>query len=361
MVPDQLTYEYVRSSDCVGGGYYVRVDEKNDEEIPVLWSDVTDENSIYVLKTIETDENDKKYYQYWDFGDGWTHFDEFLYNAAMPVFDRVDGGRVATITGNIGRIDSLNRLATETLERTLSLYIPRNMQEMDLIGVSGERFVTGDATPVMFSSIDILDELYWVVRTFSNRHRTFQKHLDEKVDAHRVQSGDAMRAYQALAIAYPYFEGLLVEFIDRVDLRVEPYEGEAPLRFREHQSKMVQGNPKTTLNTLEDSRDVITEYERDFLVDTFYDEGNELGINRNILAHSIFEATRGFQTIQWEEIGRRLLVSIAFLDEKVACSYSETFDAADIEVFERWLNERLEAGFDSVVNERTTGNTDRGQ
>lgn len=358
MIPDQLSYKHVQSSDCVGSGYYVRVNNETSEKIPVLWSDVTDEDSIYILKTIETDEHNNKYYQYWDFGSGWPHFDELMYTALLPVCNRLEGGRVATITGNIGRIKSLNRLATETFERTVSLYIPRNMQEMDLVGFSGERFVTGDADPVMFSSIDILDELYWVVRTFSDRHRTFQERLDENVDDHQIQSGDALRAYQSLAIAYPYFEGLLVEFIDRVDLREQPYEGDSPLRFRSHKSKMVQGNVKTTLDTLEGSRDVITEYEREFLVDTFYDEGGELGMDRNTLAHSIFEATRGFQTIQWQELARRLLVSIAFLDEKVACSYNNTVATADISVFERWLEERLEAGFDSVLNARTTGDTD---
>lgn len=352
MIPDKFSYNHVHSTECIGNGYYVRENTETGSETPVPWSDVTDEDSIYVVKTVETDENDNKYHQYWDFDAGWEHFDEFLYNAAMVLFKQFDTERVVTISVNLGRIKSLNRLSTETFERTMSIYVPSDLRDLELPGISGEQFVTSDATPVMFSSIDILDELYWVLRTFSDRHRTFQAHLDGAVDTHRVQSGDAMRAYQSLAMGYPYFEGLLVEFIDRVDLREQPFEGDEPLQFRNHESYMAQGNVKTTLNTLDESRDAITKYEREFLVETFYDEKEELGIDRNVLAHSLFEATRGFQAIQWEEVARRLLVSIAFLDEKVACSYNKTIDAATIRLFEQWVKERRQAGFDSVVNER---------
>ena len=60
MIPGQFSYEYVHSSDCVGDGYYTRVNSETGEENPVLWSDVTDEDSVYVLKIIETDEDGNK-------------------------------------------------------------------------------------------------------------------------------------------------------------------------------------------------------------------------------------------------------------------------------------------------------------
>lgn len=133
-------------------------------------------------------------------------------------------------------------------------------------------------------------------------------------------------------MAYPLFEGLIYQLADRVKLKSQPFEGEGDIRFRHLSSP--EDNVKNLIeSTLHDSQGILTEYEQDFLVDTFYDESIDLGLERNQLAHNIFDATRGFQRIDWHELARRLIVSIAFLNEKVVCTYSPV-DATNLQVFE---------------------------
>lgn len=152
-----------------------------------------------------------------------------------------------------------------------------------------------------------------------------------------------------MALAYPFFEGLIGQLIDREDLKAESYGGTSGIQFRYLESNMPQTSTKTIIQTLEESRGALDEYEREFLVETFYDESLGLGVGRNDLAHNLFDATRGFQEINWRELARRLIVSIAFLDEKVVCTYSD-IDAADLDFFEKWLTQREEMGFDNLQN-----------
>lgn len=249
----------------------------------------------------------------------------------------------------MGRLKSADSLSTETYEHSISLRVPPDLLELEVPGVSGEASLTGDAEPIMFNSIEILNELYWVMREFSGRHADFQKFLDGETDEYHLDSDDSLRAYRAVALAYPFFEGLVGQLIDREDLRAESYEGTSGIRFRYLESKMPQTSTKTIIQTLEENRSVINDYEREFLVETFYDESIGLGVARNDLAHNLFDATRGFQEINWRELSRRLIVSIAFLDEKVVCAYSD-IDAADLDFFERWLTNRYERGFDKLQN-----------
>jgi hypothetical protein len=98
-------------------------------------------------------------------------------------------------------------------------------------------------------------------------------------------------------------------------------------------SNTPQTNTKSLINQFETAHGLITDYEREFLVETFYNESGDLGIARNDLAHNIFDATRGFQQINWREIARQLIVSIAFLDEKVVCVYNSVAGASSIQTF----------------------------
>jgi hypothetical protein len=149
-------------------------------------------------------------------------------------------------------------------------------------------------------------------------------------------------------LAYPFFEGLVYQLADRVKLKNQPREGSGSIQFRHLKSKTPKDNPKNLLlNTLHESHGTLTEYERDFLVDTYYNESIDIGIARNELAHNIYDATRGFQGIDWRELVRRLIVSIAFLDEKVVCTYCP-IDATNLQVFEEWLRQREQAGLENL-------------
>lgn len=349
MIPERFTYESVDSDECLGEKYIIRKDRQKGTEKRVAYSHLTDPSSIYVLKTVDKDDRDNKYNRYWDFGDGWDHLDDFLYNGAVHIFRGFDEARYFEVMINIGRVKRASRLSTETYEQSISLLVPPNLQELDVPGIAGEASTTGDADPVMFNSIKILNELYWVMKEFSSRHTKFQSFLDGEVNEYSLDSNDSLRAYRAVALAYPFFEGLVTELVDRVDLKSEPYEGTSGIQFKYLESNMPQAATKTIIQTLEESRGTINEYERDFLVETFYDESVGLGVSRNDLAHNLFDATRGFQKIDWYELARRLIVSIAFLDEKVVCTYSD-LDSADLTVFEKWLTQRENMGFDDLQN-----------
>lgn len=349
MIPERFIYESVDLDGCVGGDYIIRKDTQKDTEERVAFSHLTDSSSIYVLKTVDEDDNGKKYNRYWDFGNEWDHLDDFLYNGAAPIFRGFDESRYFEVIVNVGRVKSADSLSTETFEHSISLLIPQDLRELDVPGISGEGSVTGEADPVMFNSIEILNELYWVMREFSRQHATFQDFLDGNTDEHSMDSDDSLRAYRAVALAYPFFEGLVGQLIDREDLKAEPYQGTSEIQFRYLESKMPQTSTKTIIQTLEESRGAIDEYEREFLVETFYDESIDLGVARNDLAHNLFDATRGFQEIDWRELARRLIVSIAFLDEKVVCTYSD-IDAANLDFFEKWLTQREERGYNDLQN-----------
>jgi hypothetical protein len=347
VIPDRFSYEHVPSENCVVGDYVRRIDTKTGETERVALSHVTDEASIYILKMVDTDENDKKYNRYWEFEPGWDHFDDFLYNGAAHIFRGFDEARIFTITVNPGRVKSMNPLSTETYEHSISLHVPADHRQLDLPGMSGEASMTGDEEPVMFNAIDILNELYWVMREFSQRHAEFQEFLDGNTVSHGVESGDALRAYRALAMAYPFFEGLVYQLTDRTLLKDEPFKGGSGLRFKQLDHKTPQAGTKTLINQFETAHGVTDRYEREFLVETFYNETVDLGIARNDLAHNIFEATRGFQQINWYELSRRLIVSIAFLDEQVACCYSSV-DSAHLRYFEWWLQDRIREGIENL-------------
>jgi len=138
------------------------------------------------------------------------------------------------------------------------------------------------------------------------------------------------------------------QLADRVKLNNQPFQGDGSIQFRHLASKTPKDNTKNLiLNTLHKSHGTLTEYERDFLVDIYYNESTDLGIARNELAHNIYDATRGFQSIDWRELAQRLIVSIAFLNEKVVCIYSPV-DTAKIQMFEEWLSQREKAGFENL-------------
>lgn len=350
MIPERFTYQTVKADDCVSDYYVTRTDKQKDTEERVAYSGITDTDSIYVLKTVHDDEGTN---EYWDFGTGWKHFDDFLYNAAFHIFKGFDEDRYFEIIVNLGRIknyEDLSVIATETYEQSISLLVPDNHRSLDVPGLAGEKSITHDRPPVMFNPNDVLEELYWVMREFSATHADFQQYLDGEITDHGVERSDSYRAYQAVALAYPFFEGLVYQLVDRVNLKDQPIEGTGNIQFRHLESKTPKDNPKNLiLNTLYESHGILTAYERDFLIDTFYDESIDVGMARNDLAHNIYDATRGFQSIDWRELARRLIVSIAFLDEKVVCVYS-SIDTTNIQVFEEWLRQREEAGFESLQN-----------
>lgn len=347
MTPERFSYEFVSSEECVGGDYVVRVDSRRDTKQRVPYSHQTDINSVYILKTLERDKDGNKFNRYWDFGNGWEHIDDFLYNGAINIFKRLDGPRYFEIIVNVGRVHDPNPISIETFERSMSLFVPENFQSLDVPGISSEESVTGNAKPVMFNTIEILNELYWVMRHFSESHLEFRGYIDGEEDSHSLEPIDSKRAYMALALSYPLFEGLLVQLIDRVDLLNEEYQGKSGTRFKYHESNMTRLNPKQNIKTLEESRGVIGSYEQKFLIESFYNESGSLGISRNDLSHNIFEATRGFQNINWYEIARRFIISIAFLDQKVVCAYSQ-LDAADLKVLEKWLSQREKLGYNDL-------------
>lgn len=348
MIPEQFTYNQIASDDCVGGYYVTRTDTRNDTQERVAYSGITDTDSTYVLKTVNEEEDTN---EYWDFDTGWDHLDDFLYNAAFHIFRGFNEDRFFEIIVNLGRIkdyDDLTIIATETYEQSISLLVPADYRELDTAGLAGEESVTGDTPPVMFNPNDVLEELYWVMREFSADHADFQQSLDDDTAGHDLERSDSFRAYQALSLAYPFFEGLVYQLTDRVRLNDQPFEGAGDVRFRHLESTTPRDNPKNLLlNTLHDSFGVLTEYEQEFLVDTYYNESADIGIARNDLAHNIYDATRGFQSINWRELARRLIVSIAFLNEKVVCTYS-SIDATNLQVFEQWLAQREQAGFENL-------------
>lgn len=350
VTPENFTYQRVPDEDCVGDYYTIRTDTRNGTQQRVAYSGITDTDSTYVLKTVHKEEDTN---EYWDFGDDWDHLDDFLYNAAFHIFRGFDEDRFFAVIINLGRIqdfDDLTIIATETYEQGVSLLVPADHRELDTAGLAGEASVTGDEPPVMFNPNDVLEELYWVMREFSVDHADFQRSLDDDAAGHDLRRQDSFRAYQALALAYPFFEGLVYQLTDRVRLRDQPVEGTGDVQFRHLESTTPGDNPKNLLmNTLHDSYGVISEYERDFLIDTYYNESTDLGIARNDLAHNIYDATRSFQSIDWRELARRLIVSIAFLNEKVVCTYS-SIDATHLQVFETWLYEREQGGFDNLQN-----------
>lgn len=346
VVPEHFSYKRVPDKDCVGNYYVNRTDTRDQTQERVAYSGITDTNSIYVLKTVHEEENVT---EYWDFGDGWDHMDDFLYNAAFTIFRGFDNNRFFEIIVNLGRIkdyDNLSIIATETYEQAISLHIPADLRDFDAPGLAGEESVTGDAPPVMFNPNDVLEDLYWVMREFSPDHDDFQQYLDGETAGHELEARDSYRAYQAVALAYPFFEGLVYQLADRVKLKSQPIEGEGDIQFRHLTSP--KDNVKNLLQgTLHQSHGVLSEYEQDFLVDTFSDESTDLGLERNQLAHNIFNATRGFQSIDWNELTRRLIVSIAFLNEKVVCTFSP-LDATNLQVFEEWLRQREQAGLENL-------------
>ena len=266
----------------------------------------------------------------------------------MKIFERIDSDKLYKITVNYGRIHKIDRLSTKLLERSISVLIPSNLTEFDLPGLSGEDSITEEEGPVMFSNIDILDELYWVMTDFSKDHSSFQEMIDGEETNHTVDSDSSLRAYQSIAVSYPYFEGLLTDLIDRIDLKKQDYQGKKDLQFKYYESPMMDCPTKTIINTLEESRNKISKSEKEFLIESFYDESGELGISRNIFSHDILEATRGFQKINWRELSRHLLISIAYLEEKVVCAAHDIYDAADISVFKQWVQEREDAGYSTV-------------
>lgn len=347
MTPENFSYRRVPDEDCVGDYYIVRTDTRNDTEERVAYSGITDTDSTYVLKTINEEEDTK---EYWDFGTGWDHLDDLLYNAAFHIFRAFDNDQYFEIIVNLGRIKNITQISTETYEQSISLFVPEDHSELDVPGLAGEESITGDAEPVMFNAIDVLEELYWVVREFSEVHSNFQDFLDEKSESHSLQSDESFRTYQALALAYPFFEGLVGQLVDRVELKEQPFGGNSGIQFRYLKSNTPRDNTKNLIIILHESHGVLTEYEREFLIDTFYNESIDVGIARNDLAHNIFDATRGFQNVDWRELARRMIVSIAFLDEKVVCSYSNWTDASDLRKFERWLAEREREGFVNLQN-----------
>jgi len=350
VIPENFTYSPVPSEDCVGSYYVLRTDTRNKTEERVAYSDITDTDSTYVIKTVSEEDRTN---EYWDFGSGWDHFDDFLYNAAFHIFNRFDDERFFEIIVNMGRISDFNDLtviSTKTHEKSISLLVPKDTQRLDVPGLSGEDSTTNDTSPVMFSSIDILNELYWVMREFSTDHNNFRQYLNGDTFNYDLEQSDSFRAYRAIALAYPFFEGLVTQLTDRVKLKNQPFEGEDQIQFRHIKTHTPKDNIKNLIkNVLFDSYSIINEYERDFLVETFYNESIDIGIARNDLAHNIFDATRGFQNIDWRELTRRLIVSIAFLDEKVVCTYCP-LEATNIQVFEEWLRQREQAGFKTVQN-----------
>jgi len=350
MSPEHFTYSRVLSEDCVSDYYVLRTNTRNETEERVAYSGITDTDSTYVLKTVYDDE---KTNEYWDFGSGWDHFDDFLYNAAFPILKRFDDDRYFEITVNMGRIKNFNDItviSTETYEQTISLLVPSDFRVLDAPGLVGEESVNSDSSPVMFSSMDILNELYWIMREFSADHEEFRQSIDSNRLDHDLKRSDSLRAYRAVALAYPYFEGLIGQLTDRVKLKNQQFKGEDNIQFRHIKTKTPKDNIKNLIkNVLHQSHNVINEYERDFLTETFYNESGDLGIARNDLAHNIFDATRGFQSINWRELSRRLIVSIVFLDEKVVCTYSP-IDATNLQVFEEWLRQREQAGFKNLQN-----------
>lgn len=350
MIPNQFEYKQIPSKDSLGGYYVLRTNTKTGTTERVALSHATDTDSIYILKTIDTDQKGKKYNRYWEFEPGWEHLDDFYYNGAADIFRGFNEPRFFEIIVSPGRVKSWNPLSTETYEHSLSLHVPANHREFDLPGVAGEESVTGEGEPVMFHPIDILNELYWMMTDFSERHSQFQDVLDGKTQQHGIQQGDPLRAYQAVSLAYPFFEGLVYQLTDRVLLKNESFKGSSELRFKQLNHNTPQTKPKPLINQLKTSHGVANSYERDFLIETFYDETIGLGIARNDLAHDLFYATRGFQQISWCELARRLIVSIAFLNEKVACIYAPV-NSAHIRYFEWWLQEQVKAG---VVNLHST-------
>jgi len=348
MTPERFSYETIPSEDCLGDYYVRRTDTHTGNTEQVALSHVTDEDSIYILKTVDQNDKGRDYYRYWEFETGWDHFDDFLYNGAAYILRGLDKPRFITVTVNLGRIKSMNRLSTETHEHSLAIHVPTSLHDLDLPGMTGEASTTGFEDPVMFNALDILEELYWVMRIFSERHNEFQEVLDGNAKHHSMESEDALRAYRALATAYPLFEGLVGQLTDRVCLNDLPFQGKGKLRFKQMDSNTPQTNTKSLINQFETAHGVITDYEREFLMDTFYNESGDLGIGRNNFAHNIFDATRGFQQINWRELARRLIVSIAFLDEKVVCVYNSVADASPIQTFEQWLQERERAGLENL-------------
>jgi len=345
MIPEHFSYQQVRDEDCVGG-YYVTRTGTTDR---VAYSGITDTDSTYLLKTFHKEDEVN---EYWDFGDEWGHIDDFLYNAALHIFRKFDNDRHFEIIVNPGRIkdySDLTPIATETYEQGISLLVPADHRSLNVPGLSGEKSTTSNAPPVMFNPNDILEELYWVMREFSADHTQFRQFLDGETGSHDLEQSDSFRAYQALSLAYPFFEGLAYQLADRVKLKNQPFEGKSSIQFRRLESKTPKDNLKNVLNTLYESYGTLTEYERDFLVDTYYNESTDLGIGRNELAHNIYDATRGFQSIDWRGLTRRLIVSIAFLNEKVVSTYSPV-DANNLQVFEEWLRQREQGGFDSLQN-----------
>jgi hypothetical protein len=347
MIPERFAYESVHADDCVGDNYIVRTDTQTGTTERVAYSSLTDESSTYVLKTVDEDEDGRTYNQYWDFGDNWDHLDDFLYNGAFHIFQTFDENQYFEITVNLGRVKDTTRISTEVYEQSISMLVPADLEDLDLPGLSGEESINSDSGPVMFNAIDVLDELYWIMREFSEDHADFQDYLDGETDEHELESDAAIRAYRSLALAYPFFEGLVGQLTDRVKLKEQPFEGDGAIQFRHFKSHTPETPTKSLINALEEGLGVIDEYEREFLVETFYNESIDVGVARNDLAHNIFDATRGFQDIAWRELARRLIVSIAFLDEKVACCYSWV-DAADLQTFEQWLAQRERAGFPSL-------------
>jgi len=350
VIPDRFTYQRVSDDDCVGGFYVTRTDTQTGTKERVAYSRFTDTDSTYVLKTVNDEEDTN---EYWDFADGWSHIDDFLYNAAFHIFRGFDEDRFFEVIVNPGRIknyDDITIIATETYEQSISILVPADHRQKDTPGFAGEESATSDTVPVMFNPNDVLEELYWVMREFSADHANFRRSLDDDAAGHDLRGSDSFRAYQALGLAYPFFEGLVYQFTDRVRLSDQPFKGTGDVQFRHLESTTPGDNPKNLIqNTLHDSFGVISEYEQEFLVDTFYDESIDVGIARNELAHNIFDATRGFQSINWRELARRLIVSIAFLDEKVVCTYNPV-DATDLEVFEEWLRQREQAGLENLQN-----------
>lgn len=350
MIPQDFTYNRVPDEDCVGGYYVTRTNTSTGTTNRVAYSGITDTDSTYVLKTVN---NEHETNEYWDFDSGWDHIDDFLYNAAFPIFKRVDKDRFFEIIVNLGRIKDLSDItiiATETYEQSISIPVPADYRELDTPGLAGEESLTSDTPPVMFNPNDVLEELYWVMREFSADHADFRRSLDDGAVGHNLRGSDSLRAYQTLALAYPFFEGLVYQLTDRVRLKDQPFEGAGNIQFRHLESTTPRDNLKNLImNTLCDSFGILSEYEQEFLVDTYYNESTNLGIARNELAHNLYDATRGFQSIAWRELARRLIVSIAFLDEKVVCTYSPV-DATNLQIFEEWLQQREQGGFESLQN-----------
>lgn len=350
VIPENVTYSRVPDKDCVGGYYVTRTNTSTETTKRVAYSGITDTDSTYVLKTVNDEDATN---EYWDLGSGWDHIDDFLYNAAFHIFRRINKDRFFKIIVNLGRIKDLSDItiiATETYEQSISILVPADHRELDTAGLAGEESITSDTPPVMFSPNDVLEELYWVMREFSADHAEFRRSLEDSGAGHDLQRSDSLRAYQALTLAYPFFEGLVYQLTDRVRLKNKPFKNTNQIQFRYLESTTPRDNPKNLIqNTLYDSFGVLSDYEQEFLIDTYYNESINLGIDRNELAHNIYDATRGFQSIDWRELARRLIVSIAFLDEKVVCTYSPV-DATNLQVFEEWLQQREQEGFESIRN-----------